>query len=77
MVKAKADKKDFPREGMDYKDRFRLTVGDFGRKILIELNRGTAEVSDDKKTVVITYEDSASRKALKTKKGKAPKSSAD
>lgn len=48
---------------MDYQDRFRLVVKEFGRKVVIELNRGRAKVSDDGKTVTITYRDSPVRKA--------------
>ena len=48
---------------MDYNDRFRMTVKEFGREIVIELNRGKAKISDDKKTVIITYTDSKTRKS--------------
>lgn len=51
------------RSDMDFNDRFRMTVKEFGRMIVIELNRGTATVSDDKKTVTINYNDSPTRKA--------------
>ena len=51
------------RSDMDFNDRFRMTVKEFGRRIVIELNRGTATVSDDKKTVTINYNDSPTRKA--------------
>jgi hypothetical protein len=47
---------------MAYTDRFRMTVRNFGRQILIEVNRGTAKVSEDGKTVIITYRDAANRK---------------
>jgi hypothetical protein len=50
------------REDMDYNDRFRMIVKEFGRKIVIELNRGRAKVSDDGKTVTITYRDASTRK---------------
>jgi hypothetical protein len=46
---------------MDYNDRFRMTVKEFGREIVIELNRGKPEVSDDKRTVTIRYTDSQVR----------------
>ena len=47
---------------MPYGDRFSLTVKEFGRKIVIELNRGKAKLSEDGKTVTITYRDSPVRK---------------
>jgi hypothetical protein len=50
------------REDMAYNDRFRMTVKEFGREIVIELNRGKAKVSKDKKTITITYKDSPTRK---------------
>jgi hypothetical protein len=50
------------RKDMDYNDRFRLIVKEFGREIVLELNRGTAKVSEDKKTVTITYNDANTRK---------------
>ena len=56
---------------MDYNDRFRITLKEFGREILIELNRGEAEISEDKKTVTIRYKDGATRKAP-AKKTKRP-----
>jgi hypothetical protein len=56
------------RDDMDYNDRFKMTVKEFGRLIVIELNRGVAELSRDRKTVTITYNDSQTRKA-KTKVG--------
>lgn len=46
----------------DYNDRFRLIVKEFGRKIVLELNRGKAKLSEDGKTVTITYRDSPARK---------------
>jgi hypothetical protein len=49
------------REDMAYKDRFRMTVKEFGEEIKIELNRGRAVVSDDGKTVTIKYKDAAIR----------------
>lgn len=55
--------KKFPRKGMQYNDRFRMTVKEFGRLIVIDLNRGKAEVSADGKTVTIRYEDDETRKA--------------
>jgi hypothetical protein len=63
MAKTKPEEKQFPRQGMEYKDRFRMTVKEFGREIVIELNRGKAKISKDKKTVTITYKDSPTRKA--------------
>lgn len=48
---------------MDYNDRFRLTVKEFGREILIQMNRGTAVCSEDGKTVTITYDDGKTRKS--------------
>jgi hypothetical protein len=56
------------RDDMAYNDRFRMVVKEFGREIVIELNRGKAEVSDDKKTVTITYPDAATRKHKKKSK---------
>jgi hypothetical protein len=47
---------------MGYDDRFRLIVKEFGRKIVIELNRGKAKLSEDGKTITITYRDSPVRK---------------
>jgi hypothetical protein len=46
------------RKDMPYGDRFSLTVKDFGRKIVIKVNRGKAEVSDNGKLVTIEYKDS-------------------
>jgi len=68
MALSKREQRLFPRYGMAYTDRFRMTVKDFGRGILIELNRGTAEVSEDKKKVVIRYDDGQTRKVGKVKK---------
>lgn len=65
MTKKTATKEEFPREGMSYEDRFRMTIGKFGRRIVIELNRGKARCSDDGKTVVITYSDAATRNPKK------------
>jgi hypothetical protein len=65
MANRTPTKPEFPREGMSYEDRFRMTVGKFGRRILIELNRGTAKCSDDGKSVIITYSDAARRKPKK------------
>lgn len=56
------------REDMNYNDRFRMTVKEFGREIIIELNRGKAEVSDDQKTVTIRYTDSRLRGPRKKSK---------
>jgi hypothetical protein len=63
MAKTKAEETKFPRGDMDYNDRFKMTVKEFGRVILIELNRGKAKVSKDGKTVTITYNDSKTRKS--------------
>jgi hypothetical protein len=54
----------WPRDGFVYNDRFRLTVKEFGREILIELNRGKAVCAPDGKTVTIKYEDDENRKAV-------------
>jgi cation transport regulator ChaC len=62
MATAKPDKQ-FPRPGMDYEDRFRMTVKKVGREVCIELNRGKATVSPDGKTVTIVYKDAQTRKA--------------
>lgn len=51
------------KDDMDYQHRFRLTVKEFGRKIIMELNRGRAKVSEDGKIVTITYRDSPVRRA--------------
>jgi hypothetical protein len=61
--------KDFPREGMKYEDRFRMTVRNYGREVVIELNRGKATVSDDQKTVFIKYKDAPSGRGARKKKG--------
>lgn len=42
---------------MDYQDRFKMTMKNFGRKVVIELNRGAAKLSEDGKAVTITYRD--------------------
>jgi hypothetical protein len=44
-----------------YGDRFSLTVKEFGREVIIRVNRGTAECSEDGKLVTITYDDSPIR----------------
>ena|ERR1039458_3337971 len=67
MALSKREQGLFPRYGMAYTDRFRMTVKDFGREILIELNRGTAKVSDDGKKIIINYADSPTRKIAKVK----------
>jgi hypothetical protein len=56
------------RDDMDYNDRFRLIVKEFGREIVLELNRGRATVTPDGKTVTIRYEDAPSRKAKRKSK---------
>lgn len=68
MALSKREQGLFPRYGMAYTDRFRMTVKDFGREILIELNRGTAKLSDDGKKIIINYTDSPTRKIAKVKK---------
>ena len=45
------------RGDMAYGDCFKLTVKDFGTKVVIKVNRGKPEISKDGKTVTITYED--------------------
>ena len=52
--------KDFPRPGMAYQDRFRMTIGKFGREIKIEVNRGKIRCIDDA-TAIIEYHDSKVR----------------
>ena len=49
------------RKDMPYGDRFTLAVKDFGRKVIIKVNRGYAEVSEGGKLVTITYKDSKVR----------------
>jgi hypothetical protein len=46
---------------MAYGDRFNLSVKDFGRKVLITVNRGKIVSSRDGKTATITYTDSPVR----------------
>jgi hypothetical protein len=53
----------FPRPGFEYNDRFKMTVKEFGRIVIIEVNRGKVKFGPDGKTVVITYRDSPTRKA--------------
>jgi|GEM_PF-5665606 len=50
------------RPDMAYGDRFTLTVKDFGRKVEIKVNRGTAVCTQNGKKVTITYKDSPTRK---------------
>jgi hypothetical protein len=50
------------RQDMAYGDRLSITVKDFGRKIVIKVNRGTAVCTQRGKLVTITYKDSPSRK---------------
>jgi hypothetical protein len=45
-----------------YKDRLTLAVKDFGRKVVIKVNRGKAVCSQNGKLVTITYKDSPTRK---------------
>jgi hypothetical protein len=53
----------FPMDGMDYQDRLQLTIKDYGRKVVIRLNRGVeVECSDDMRTITIMYPDSPTRK---------------
>lgn len=49
------------RKDMDYGDRFKMTVKEFGQKVVIELNRGKAVCSKDGKTVTIKYPDDGNR----------------
>lgn len=49
------------RKDMPYGDRFTLAVKDFGRKVVIKVNRGHAEVSQNGKLVTIKYNDSPVR----------------
>jgi hypothetical protein len=65
-MKPKASK-EFPREGMRYEDRFRMTVANYGRTVMIELNRGTAKISEDAKTIVIKYRDAPSGRGPRAK----------
>jgi hypothetical protein len=62
---------EFPREGMRYEDRFRMTVANYGRTVVIELNRGTATISEDGKTVVIKYRDALSGRGPRAKSSRA------
>jgi hypothetical protein len=75
MKTAKKAEEKFPRKGFQYNDRFRLTVKEFGRIVVIDLNRGKAVCSDDGKTVTIEYEDDENRKA--STKPKPKKSSSN
>ncbi|PYT10707.1 MAG: hypothetical protein DMG59_28160 [Acidobacteria bacterium] len=63
-------------KGMDYQDRFKLTVKNFGRKVVIALNRGAAKVSKDGKTVFITYSDSSVRGQRRRRRARAGRASA-
>jgi hypothetical protein len=72
MTPSKQDPGGFPHFGMAYEDRFRMTVRNFGRKVVIEVNRGRAVASADGKVVTITYRDSATRKARKPAKKREP-----
>jgi YD repeat-containing protein len=74
MATKKIPIKKFPRNGMSYQDRFRMTVKEFGRLIVIDLNRGTAEVTPDGKKVTIRYDDDENRKSAT--KPRAKKSAA-
>ncbi len=56
------------RDDMDYNDRFRMIVKEFGREIVIELNRGKATVTPDGKTVTIKYRDAITRKPKRKSK---------
>ena len=46
------------RPDMPYGDRFTLAVKDFGRKVIIKINRGKAVCGQRGKLVTITYKDS-------------------
>jgi len=46
---------------MAYGDRFSMEVKNFGRRVVIKVNRGTAKCSNDGKRVTITYKDSMVR----------------
>jgi hypothetical protein len=48
---------------MAYGDRLSLIVKDFGRKVVIKVNRGTAVCTQEGKLVTITYKDSPVRKS--------------
>jgi hypothetical protein len=50
------------RKDMAYGDRLSMTVKDFGRKVVIKVNRGVAVCSPNGKLVTITYKDSPVRK---------------
>jgi hypothetical protein len=52
---------------MAYGDRFNLSVKDFGRKVLITVNRGKIVSSRDGKTATITYTDSPGTGTAKLK----------
>jgi len=60
-----------PAKDMAHRDRFRMTIKEFGEEVVIELNRGQAVCSEDGKTVTIKYADSPNRgKQLPRKKSK-------
>ena len=49
------------RGGTPYGDRLTLAIKDFGRKVVIKVNRGHAECSERGRLVTITYRDSPLR----------------
>jgi hypothetical protein len=53
----------FPLAGMQYSDRLKLTIKEYGRKVVIKVNRATAlVVSKDQRTITISYDDGKTRK---------------
>jgi hypothetical protein len=57
---------------MAYGDRFSMQIKDFGRKVVITVNRGVAKCSDDGKLVTITYKDAKVRNIPKGTKPVRP-----
>jgi hypothetical protein len=49
-------KKNPLREDMAYEDRFRMTIGDYGRKITIDLNRGKARLVTTEEPLLLPTE---------------------
>lgn len=49
---------------MDYQDRFSLTVKNFGRRVVVVVQRGTVKCEENGriKTVTISYPDGKTRK---------------
>ena len=60
---------------MAFGDRLTLSIKDFGRRVVIEAKRGKGiELSEDKKTATIHYDDDENRgKRLPREAGKAAK----